>query len=99
MNRNIVKDLIGNSDGFIPIIERSGTFYNPDNSNFINYEAYYTAEQAFPDYLNTYITNVSTQYGSIDYVTFSPKDEKCIIRSSSKCLKCIKTLSNFNGNC
>ena len=99
MNRNIVKDLIGNSDGFIPIIERSGTFYNPDNSNFINYEAYYTAEQAFPDYLNTYITNVSTQYGSIAYVTFSPKDEKCIIRSSSKCLKCIKTLSNFNGNC
>ena len=28
MNRNIVKDLIGDSDGFLPIIDRSGTFYN-----------------------------------------------------------------------
>ena len=33
------------------------------------------------------------------YVTFSSKNENCIIQGSSRCLKCKETLSNFNGNC
>ena len=105
MNRNVLKDTINDSDGYLPIITRGDTVNNPDHSSFINYEAYYAADQIYPSMQNRYINSVNNFEGTKATITFSNKVENCTLplntstTSRSRCMKCVNNMTTFNGNC
>ena len=98
MIKNVLKDTVGDSDGYLPILTRGDTINNPDNANFINYETYFTPYHAFSGNENSPINDVKIS-GSSAKITFGTKDVKCLIKQENKCLKCVEPYAQFNGEC
>jgi hypothetical protein len=98
MIKNVLKDTIGNSDGYLPILTRGDTVNNPDNANFINYESYFTPFHAFTDKIGQEISTYSKS-GSSTSVSFNNKGGKCLFHCNNRCLKCKEPYAQFNGLC